>query len=408
MTPPSRPSLGAFLNSPYAAELQRGAASRSFSSKVEAEYVRAHLLDNRTLIRVTCMFAVLLAAFRGVEQTFLGSWDQLQPIIIVLVAAASIVLVAIAFSPAFERFYLPVAQIVVPIRNVLAAIGVVQTAAAGQLEVLMFLPLMVIGPFYFMGLRVRVALLSVAATVAAFVVAAAIFGLELPIALRAFVFLLLTAAACAIAARHLEKWSRTSFLEGHLIEELAQHDTLTSLKNRRVFDEHLDRLWQQAIDDERALAILMIDIDHFKAYNDRYGHQAGDQTLRLVAQTLQGLVARPLDVLARYGGEEFAVISYDVDGRQAAALAERMRRAVSELAVEHQGSQAGTVVTISVGAAVVAPSRERRSRGALQLADQALYDAKVRGRNRVELLDQAAHRLLVTGVFARSSFARKQ
>jgi diguanylate cyclase (GGDEF)-like protein len=118
-------------------------------------------------------------------------------------------------------------------------------------------------------------------------------------------------------------------------------------------------------------------------------------------------VSRPLDVLARYGGEEFAVILYDSDMEHAQNVAERMRRSVGELAIEHHGAPADTEVTISVGVAAVEPSHGRRSRGALQLADQALYEAKVRGRNRVELLDDVAHRVLVTGVFARSSLARK-
>jgi diguanylate cyclase (GGDEF)-like protein len=403
MTASARPNLGAFPNSPYAAELQRGGGIRTFSPKIEAEYVRAHLQDNRTLIRMACAFALLLTVARGAEQALVGPWEQPQPVIVALVFIASLALAAVAWSSAFERFYLPLAQIVVPLRNSLAAISIARVAGAGQSEALMLLPLMVIGPFYFMGLRFRMALLSVVLTVVSFAVSAAVSDMALPVAVRSFAFLLLTAVACAIAARYLETWSRTSFLESHLIEELAHHDTLTGLKNRRVFDEHLERLWQQAIEESRSLAILMVDIDHFKAYNDRYGHQAGDQTLRRVAQALQGFVARPGDVLARYGGEEFAVILYDIDAVHAEALGERMRRAVSELAIEHRESQVGVIVTISVGVAVVEPSEERKSRGALQLADQALYEAKVLGRNRVELLDDAAHRLLVTGVFSKTS-----
>jgi diguanylate cyclase (GGDEF)-like protein len=266
---------------------------------------------------------------------------------------------------------------------------------------------MVLSPFFFMGLRFRTALVTVVATVVAFVASAALFDFTLPIAVRSLALLLMITITCAIAARHLERASRKSFLESHLIEELAQHDTLTGLKNRRVFDEHLDRLWQRGVEEVRSLAILMVDIDHFKAYNDRHGHQAGDQALRRVAQALQTFVTRPLDVLARYGGEEFAVILYDIDAREAEGLAERMRRAIGGLAIKHEGAQAGTTVTISVGVAAIRPSAERKSRGALQLADQALYEAKVRGRNRVELLDDAAHRLLVTGVFSKESFARR-
>jgi diguanylate cyclase (GGDEF)-like protein len=237
--------------------------------------------------------------------------------------------------------------------------------------------------------------------VTCFIISASCFDLALPIALRADAFLIMGMIACTIAGRHVEKWSRTAFLESHLVEELAQHDALTGTKNRRVFDEYLVRLWQQALDDRRALAILLIDVDHFKAYNDRYGHQAGDQVLRRVAQAAQRLVRRPLDVLTRYGGEEFAAILYDVDGNQAQDIAERIRRAVGELAIEHRGSRTSKGLTISVGVAVVEPTFERNPRGALQLADQALYEAKVRGRNRVELMDEAQHRMLVTGVFAK-------
>ncbi|HZF31712.1 MAG TPA: diguanylate cyclase [Gammaproteobacteria bacterium] len=400
----SRPSLAAFPNSPYAAELARGAASRSFSPKIEAEYVRAHLANNRAYVRVASVLGLLLPAFRALEQVMIGG----RPLgLVEVILGASAVLALLAWSPLYTRLYLPVAQVVVPIRGVVAAVGVAQVAALGQLELLMIMPLVVLGPFFFLGLRFRAALVAVVVAVIAFVAAAVIFGLAAPIASRSIVVLLMTVAACAIAARHLEKWSRTSFLESHLIAELAEHDTLTGLKNRRVFDEHLERLWEQAVDDGRTMALLMIDIDHFKAYNDRYGHQAGDHALRRVAQALQLFVSRPLDVLARYGGEEFAVILYDSDMEHAQNVAERMRRAVGELAIEHHGAPSVTEVTISVGVAAVEPSPGRRSRGALQLADQALYEAKVRGRNRVELLDDVAHRVLVTGVFAKSSLARK-
>jgi diguanylate cyclase (GGDEF)-like protein len=198
---------------------------------------------------------------------------------------------------------------------------------------------------------------------------------------------------------------RTSFLEGHVIAELAQHDALTGTKNRRVFDDYLARIWPQAMEDGRAIGILLIDVDHFKAYNDNYGHQAGDQALRHVAQTIQKFVRHPLDLLARYGGEEFAVILYDVDGEQAVETAHRVRRAVRELAIEHSGSRTSAGVTISVGVAIVQPTLRRNPRGALQLADQALYEAKAKGRNRVELMDDAEYRMLVTGVFSKKSLA---
>ena len=378
-----------------------------FSPAIEAEYVRSHLRDNRTLIRAAAALAALTTAARVVDRLLLDNVEASSLLFMSVVLAMSALLAAVAFGSAFERLYLRVALFVVPLRNLIAAVGIVQTAAQGQLEALMVVPLLVLGPFFFTGLRFRAASWSVVVTALALVVAAAAFGLATPIALRALGFLTMIATACAIAARNVEQYSRKSYLESHLIEELAHHDTLTGLKNRRVFDEQLDRLWDRGIEEHRSLAILMVDIDHFKAYNDWAGHQAGDQTLRRVAQTLQGFVARPLDVLARYGGEEFALVSYGIDSNEAEMLAERMRVAVGALAIKHEGATAGGSVTISIGVAVIQPSTERRSRGALQLADQALYEAKVRGRNRVELLDDVAHRLLVTGVFAKYALARR-
>jgi len=407
MSSTPRADLANFPNSPYAAELQRGEGSRAFGPELEAEYVRSHLRHNRTLIRAACALAAVTTAARVVDRLLLDTVEPSSLLFMGVVLVLSASLAVLAFSRVFERLYLPVALVVVPLRNLIAAVGIVQTAANGALEALMVVPLLVLGPFYFTGLRFGAALWTVVATAVAFAAAGAAFGLEMPIALRVLGFYAMIATTCAIAARNVERSSRKSFLESHLIEELAYHDTLTGLKNRRVFDEQLDRLWDRGIEQRRSLAILMVDIDHFKAYNDWAGHQAGDQTLRRVAQTLQSFVTRPLDVLARYGGEEFALVSYDIDSSEAEMLAEQMRVAVGALAIKHEGSASGGYVTISVGVAVIQPSTERRSRGALQLADQALYDAKVRGRNRVELLDDVAHRLLVTGVFAKHAVPRR-
>ncbi|HEY4367606.1 MAG TPA: GGDEF domain-containing protein [Steroidobacteraceae bacterium] len=399
-------NLDTFPGSPYAAELQKSTRQLAFSPDMEAEYTHEHLLNSRALIRVACVLAAALVILRVAEQIAEGVWGGMTLLVFALVTFSSIALASIAWSPAFERLFLPWAQIIVPIRNAIVAAQVAEAASHGQLEMLMVLPILLIGPFFFMGLRLRTALVTGVLTVASFAVFAAFFDLPLPITLRCSAFLVMGLVASAVAARHLDKWSRTAFLETHLIAELAQHDALTGTKNRRVLDEHLARLWPQAIQDGCNIAILLIDVDHFKSYNDRYGHQAGDQALRLVAQTVQTFVHRPLDVLARYGGEEFAVVLYDVDGAQAAGIADRIRRAVEKMPIEHRGSRSSAGVTISVGVAVVEPTPQRDSRGALQLADQALYDAKMRGRNKVELMDEAEYSTLVTGVFSRQHSSR--
>lgn len=399
-------SLADVPDSLYAAELQRGPAELRFSNpKVEAEYIRADLMQSRTLIRVACTLAALLTFFHGLGQVFGGAQDGITLIDFGLVFSSSILLVSLAWGQAFERSFYQWARIIVPVRNAIVAAHVAKAAAHGQLEMLIILPVLLIGPFFFLRLRFHAALVSGVLAVVSFIASAKMVELALPVALRCDAFLFMGLIACALAARHLERLARTSFLEGHVIAELAQHDALTGAKNRRVFDDYLARLWTQAMEDGRAIAILLIDVDHFKAYNDSYGHQAGDQALRHVAQTIQKFVRRPLDLLARYGGEEFAAILYDVDGKQAVEIAHRVRRAVRELPIEHSESRTSAGVTISVGVAAVQPTLKRNPRGALQLADQALYEAKAKGRNRVELMDDAEYRMLVTGVFSKKSLA---
>jgi len=322
-----------------------------------------------------------------------------------LVLVSALVLGSMTWRGAFERLFMPCARIIVPVRNAIVVANVAAAATHGQAEMLMLLPAMLLGPFFFMAMRFRAALLSGVVTVVSFAAMAVFFGMAPTLALRSCAFLVMALIACAIAAWHIEKWSRTAFLEKHLIVELAQHDALTGAKNRRVFDEHLANLWLRGITDGRTLAILLIDVDHFKAYNDRYGHQAGDEALRRVAQTVKLSVPGSLDIVARYGGEEFAAILYDVDADHATAVADHMRGAVERLGIEHGSSRTADNVTISIGVAVIEPTTERNVQGALQLADQALYAAKSHGRNRVELMRDAEHRMLVTGIFSSQGVA---
>jgi diguanylate cyclase (GGDEF)-like protein len=388
-----------FPDSPYAAELQRGSPRLRFAPPLEAEFQRARLLDSRTLIRVAQTFSALMALVRGAELFHEGVWS-IALLDLFLVVASSVFLAMISWGPRFEHLYPRWARLIVPSRNAVVAAHIAGAATHGQPEMLMVLPIVLVGPFFFLGLPLRTTLVCCALTIASYATFATLFGMPEAGFIRSNVLLLGGIAACLIAFWNLEKTSRLSFLEGNLIAELAQRDPLTGAKNRRAFDEQLDQLWRQAVDNDKALAIALIDVDHFKAYNDQYGHQAGDQTLRRVAQTVQKFVRQPPDLLTRYGGEEFAAILYDISDERARDTAERIRQAVAELAIEHRASRTASRVTISIGVAAIRPSAERNPRGALQLADQALYEAKVEGRNRVALMDDTQHDLLVTGVFA--------
>ncbi len=381
-----------------------------FAPELEAEYVRNRLLDSRTLIRMACLLGLFIIVLRVGELAMTGlprkpPFPGAVFLFATVVMTTSVLLAWVAWSRSFARRYLALANVLVPVRNAFAAVGIGGMASIGQLELLMLLPVMALSPFFFLGLHFRPALVCVALTCVAYIASALVFSLPTSVLLRSCALLLVTAATCAVAAWQLEKQSRRSFLEGRLIAQLAEHDALTGAKNRRVFDEHLARLWQQAIRDGRRLAILLIDVDHFKAFNDRYGHQAGDTALRRVAQAVQAQICRPLDMLARYGGEEFAVILYDSDPHSTQDIAERMRVAVSAMNIEHRGAPATRVVTVSIGIAAIEPSPARDPRGALQLADEALYTAKTLGRDRVHLADASEYRKLETGVFAQQRAA---
>ena len=383
-----------------AAELRPAAQTPDFSPELEAQYQRNRLAHDRLLIRIAALCALLLLALYGFEQILTHTWSHEFPAHYGLVVAGSCALAWIAWSDGFARLYLPWAQIIVPMRSLILTAHIVEAAAGGRFELLILLFGMIISPFFFLGLKLRAAALTGAVTIVSFIAAGLLYGLPAAFVARSTAFMLTGAVMCAIAARQLDLRARRGFLDSNLLARLAQQDSLTGASNRRVFDEHLGRLWLQAQRDHKTMAILLIDIDHFKAYNDRYGHLAGDQALRLVAQSLQSFARRPLDLLARYGGEEFGALLYDVDAAQAQEIAERICRAVRELKIEHLDSRTFTALTISVGIALIEPTRERSARGALQLADQALYGAKKNGRNRVELMSGAEHALLTTGIFS--------
>ena len=166
------------------------------------------------------------------------------------------------------------------------------------------------------------------------------------------------------------------------LEELASLDGLTGLANRRGFDRELERTWQSGFESCTPVALMMIDIDHFKLYNDRYGHVAGDTCLRAVGETLSLVTLEEAVLVARYGGEEFALLLPGLDLKRAAALAEEARKSIEDLMITHAEAPCG-LVTISVGVNSLVPSKGQPAADLVETADGALYAAKRRGRNTV-------------------------
>ena len=180
------------------------------------------------------------------------------------------------------------------------------------------------------------------------------------------------------------------------LEALAHVDGLTGISNRRRFDEMLNVEWHAAMREGQALSVVLIDVDHFKSFNDTYGHQAGDDCLCAVAEAIRSTACRPQDVVARYGGEEFVMLLPVTDRGQAAVVAERARAAVEALGKTHTGSRSG-VVTISAGVGCVDPLRsgDLAPDQVIADADTMLYRAKEAGRNVVVALVVPATRVTV-------------
>jgi diguanylate cyclase (GGDEF)-like protein len=166
-----------------------------------------------------------------------------------------------------------------------------------------------------------------------------------------------------------------------LLDHISKIDGLTSIANRRRFDDYFEKQWQNAIRNDSVLSIIMIDIDHFKAYNDFCGHGKGDECLKLVAKALSDTIKRPNDMVARYGGDEFVCVlpATDIDG--AMTLAEEMRRKVFALSISHGEFCPADCVTISLGVSSMRPGKESASALLLQQSDNALYIAKKESRN---------------------------
>ncbi len=167
------------------------------------------------------------------------------------------------------------------------------------------------------------------------------------------------------------------------LQELSESDGLTGVANRRHFDQVFEQEWRRALRRGEPLTLGLIDVDHFKAYNDHYGHLLGDEALQRVAASLKGVAARAEDLVARYGGEEFAVILPGLHRQEANLMAERLRAAVEHLAIPHERGGQEQLITVSGGLVALVPHANCGREDLLNAADQLLYAAKTRGRNRV-------------------------
>lgn len=160
-------------------------------------------------------------------------------------------------------------------------------------------------------------------------------------------------------------------------------DGLTQISNRRHFDDYLAQEWHRAVREKQSIVLLLCDIDFFKQYNDTYGHQGGDDCLKQIAQVMDNVPKRPMDLVARYGGEEFGVILPNTNIAGAIKIGEQLCQVVRDLKISHEKSSVASYVTLSLGINCIMPTTENNVTEFIEIADKALYQAKNKGRNQV-------------------------
>jgi diguanylate cyclase (GGDEF)-like protein len=387
-----------FPDSEYARELERRTAGLRFAPSLEAEYSMTHLRRVHRRVRVWFTLVFVVRVLLAIDQArHTGVLSGLSLIYIGAILPCSLFMVWLSWGRYYGRLYLRVAPILVPLFYALIAVVVARSLVIGRFEQFSAFSVVLIAVFFFTGLKFREALLTAIVLLITFSTAGVAVGLAPAVLLKGMVVLVITSVIGAVVYWDVEKSYRENFLERALIGRLLARDNLTGLMNRRTFDERLLCIWQQALRDRRSIAICMIDVDHFKRYNDSFGHQAGDVALRTVAGLIQEFARRPLDLAARYGGEEFAMVFYDLSPANVQDIAERLIKRVQAERINVAKPELG--LTISIGVGLISPGVGRSPQGAIQLADEALYEAKRAGRNRFVVKDAEDYRLLSTGIF---------
>lgn len=394
-------AAGDLAESSAALQLREGFRWLRFEPALEQDFRTTHLLALRRQLRRNLFLAVvLILAFALLDRWLLGAAapsasDMLRFAVILPLIGATL---ALTYSEAYARWYPSVVRICAPICGVCVVAIVAPAVQAGTQLLFATLVITTMYLYFLVGMLFYAALLSNLFVLTIYIGMTLVLDMAPKEAWYSAMLLVLTNVVGAVVCYHLETANRVGFLEARLLGDMAARDGLTGIYNRRMFDERIVELWSQAVREDSLMALLLLDIDFFKPFNDYYGHQSGDETLRAVAVTFSRLARRPLDFTARYGGEEFALVLYGVDFEFVRDVAERARIAIEELRIPHERSVVAPILTASIGAACVRPAATRSHAGLIQLADEALYAAKRDGRNRIVVM-QSEYANLKTGTF---------
>jgi diguanylate cyclase (GGDEF)-like protein len=367
-----------------------------FAPEAEAEFQTYFV--QRSLARArwaTAIYLALVAVVTAINMR--GSMAPLgetlqQPIYLLRLGVACpalVLILAATVIPELQRHYQWITAIAVVVTGmaVMAISGI--AAAAGLPQFQMGDVLVVVYATLFLGLLFRPVIIVATALMLSFTGIGFFLGVSADHLIFASSVVFATTLMSVLSALRMERLLRANFIENRLLNDIAERDGLTGLYNRRMFDNLTTRLWLQAQRDQAALQIILVDIDHFKPYNDLYGHQAGDTCIRRVASIIARAAKRPLDFCARYGGEEFALVLYAPSGADPTSLPEQIRRDIMSLDIPHAAADGTRMLTVSIGSATAQPDTKRSLAGLIQTADEALYRAKQLGRNRVLHVDSS-------------------
>ena len=390
----------AIPDSPYATQLQQGFANLRFVRALEREFQHEfreqHLTRMRTGFAVAATLYVLFLLLRlRVETGTVEDWS--------LVLRGSIIgSMLVTLAATYVRPLQPLLHLVIVATYGIVAVGITGIEIVANkhgidrhYEGLILVSFHV---YVFGGLLLRPALVAGGLIFLTYLIGGAVGGLASKEWGYQLLFIALTHIVGAGAMYSSERLERDNFLRRRLFGVLATHDGLTGLFNRMAFFQQFERVLRHAAREQVPIAVVLIDIDYFKNYNDRYGHLEGDACLRAVAQALREEFKRPLDLIARYGGEEFVGLWHDVQPQSLRSMADQLRAAVQALRIENRDAPSGRV-TASVGAVACIPAENEPPLGLVKFADLALYDAKEKGRNRVavEILPSARRPMLSGG-----------
>ncbi len=384
-----------------ARQLRAGFPWLRFEKDLEQEFRREQMRSRLSQVRSNLYLAgVIVVAFALLNTLVIGAtihsaiyWLQFG-----LVLPAIGLLIALTRHHAAHKVYQRYAPVTVAFIGVAVVLVESRAALAGVQILFVGVLLCSVYVYYLVGLLFYEALRANVIIWCSYLAVGIVSALPEAAVLYNTLVLLIANVVGATVAYSFELEIRTHFLEQRMLAETAARDGLTGLYNRRRFDEHLETVWQLAQREGVTLALLLVDIDFFKRFNDRHGHQAGDECLKAVAAALTRSARRPLDFTARYGGEEFAMILYDPSRQYLQDVASQIHANVAGLGIPHGDSDIARAVTVSIGVAYVAPTLERSTAGFVQLADEALYGAKGEGRNR-SVFSETAYADLETGSF---------